>query len=181
MSRKRPEDSVPDDAAIRRLYESVATERTPPSLDAAVLSAARQVSRDQRRWIQPIALAASTLLCLGLVIELVSEPEPANSIVAPAESGTAAVHRAAIESRAQKLGELQRGKAGTPFDNDTPLASPVPDGRAEPPACSPEDRADPVEWLNCIEALESIGDSEQAALERASLLREHPAFDDGTE
>lgn len=186
MSDERYEDTLPGDLRIRRMYEAVATERTPASLDAAVLAGARQLpqSRRTRRWIQPFAVAASTVLCLGLVMQLVFEPESPDSVRDPANPGSAGVHQAAIESRAKKLGALQREKAGataTPFDDSVPTASDIPVGHAEPPACSPEDRSDPADWLACIHTLESTGKAELAELERASLLREHPAFNPVTE
>ncbi len=183
-----PSDGIsPTDLRLRRLYEAVATEQTSASLDAAVLSEARQAlkSRTTRRWTQPLAMAASTVLCVGLAYQLVSEPERGDSIVYPAESSSTAVHKAAVESRARKLGGPQREKAGAaaaPFDDGIPDALPDPDVRTdEPTSCSPELRLDPADWLSCIQALESMGQTEQATVERASLLRQYPAIDTGAE
>jgi hypothetical protein len=175
-----PDDSTLADARLRRIYQSLATERTPAELDRAVLAEARRAPPSQRialpGWARPLAFAASALLCVGLVLQWQTAPEPVDRAAIPAEPA-AAVHQAAIESRAQKLGEPQRTKAGPAAE-----AFGKPRGitdEATASHCSAEDRQSPVDWMACIRALETHGRPEPATAERELLELAFPAFDTG--
>jgi hypothetical protein len=178
---REPDDDSLSDARVRRAYRSLATERTPAEVDAAVLAEARRARPPRANvlpgWARPLAFAASALLCVGLVLQWQTAPEPVDAVTIPAEPAAAAVHQAAIESRAQKLGEPQRAKAGPAaevFDEALPSAD-----EANAPRCSAEDRRSPVAWMACIRDLETRGRRAPGTTERELLELAFPAFDAG--
>jgi hypothetical protein len=111
------------------------------------------------------------------VLQWKTAPEPLDAGAIPTEPAAAAVHQAAIESRAQKLGDPQRAKAG-PAAEVFGEALPVPD-ETKAPRCSAEDRLSPVAWMACIRDLETHGSHAPAAAERELLEVTFPAFDAG--
>jgi hypothetical protein len=178
---QEPDDDTLSDARVRRAYQSLATERTPAEVDAAVLVEARRARSPRARvlsaWARPVAFAASALLCVGLVLQWQTAPEPVDGGAIPAEPAAAAVHQAVIESRAQKLGEPPRAKAG-PAAEVLGEAVPVSD-EEKAPRCSAEDRRSPVAWMACIRDLETRGSRAPATAERELLELAFPAFDAG--
>jgi hypothetical protein len=174
-----PDDSTLADARLRRAYRSLATERTPAELDRMVLAEAGRAAPTRRQalpaWARPLAFAASALICVGVVLQWQTAPEPVDRAAIPAEPAAAAVHQAAVESRAQKLGEPQRAKAGPAaeaFDEPRTVT-----GAAHVSHCSAEDRQSPVDWMACIRALEARGRPEPATAERERLELAFPAFE----
>lgn len=187
MNRERPVDSTLPDRRLRRAYHSLATERTPAELDRAVLAEARRAQGARpvalARWARPLAFAASALLCVGLVLQWEAAPERVGREAVPTEPAAAAVHQATIESRAQKLGEPQREKAGPAADpfgeglqDQAGITNPVSD-EAQVAFCSAEDRQSRAAWMDCIEELETGGRLQPAAAERAQLELAFPALD----
>jgi hypothetical protein len=198
MTDKLDDGNHAADALVRSIYREVAGERTPAGLDEAVLANARHAtaaSRPRRRtWMPPLALAASIGLCIALVLQLTGVPAPgARQQVPPAQS-PAAVHEAAVESRAQKMGDAYREKSATapgvtsvnsaaeisglarstaPSAQETAGAN---DMRDYSDNCGAAERAGPLPWLECIESLEAGGQTSLAAAERKRLQQSHPGF-----
>jgi hypothetical protein len=173
------DDGIFADARARRAYQSIATERTPPEVDAAVLADARRARSPRAKvvpgWAKPLAFAASALLCVGLVLQWKVAPEPVDGVAVPAEPAAAAVHQAAIESRARKLGEPERAKAG-PAAEVFGEALPVAD-EENAPRCSAENRRSPDAWMACIRDLETRDSRAPATAERELLELAFPAFE----
>ncbi len=80
QERRSPENVVPGEEQLSRLYEQTKEELPPPSLDAAVVAEAqRAVARPSptahvyffpsRKWAIPLALAAALLVSIGVVRE----------------------------------------------------------------------------------------------------------------
>jgi hypothetical protein len=176
-----PDDDTLADARMRRAYRSLAMEQTPADVDAAVLAAARRARPPRAKampaWVRPLAFAASALLCVGLVLQWKTAPELVDGVDIPTEPAATAVHQAAMESRAQKLGEPQRAKAG-PAAEVFGEAQPVAD-EANASLCSAADRQSPVAWTACIRDLETRGSHAPATAERELLELAFPDFDAG--
>ncbi|HEX5789326.1 MAG TPA: hypothetical protein VFY03_14175, partial [Woeseiaceae bacterium] len=113
--------------------------------------------------------------CLAIALELAGSPEGG-----PAGADARAVHEAAVESRAQKQGDVPRAKAGgvaasvqtppgepheAPADAGTVAEALPTDGRGGARPCAQAEQLRD-EWLACIAALEAAGDAATAALER---------------
>lgn len=66
------------DQRVSETYRRLATERTPPRLDRAVLRMARKEGRTPyaaaRAWMRPFAWAATIALCLAIVLQLTELP-----------------------------------------------------------------------------------------------------------
>ncbi len=183
------------DSLVRSIYREVAGERTPAGLDEAVLANARRatVANQPRRrtWMPPLALAASIGLCIALVLQLTDDSAPGVRQQSPSP---AAVHEAAVESRAQKMGDAYRQKSATApgatsvdaaqeitgFDSamapSPQEVSDTSDMRDYSADCAAAERAGPQAWLECIESLEAGGQASLAAAERKRLQQSHPGF-----
>jgi hypothetical protein len=173
---RHPENDV--EPRVRAAWRAISSERTPAALDAAVIADARRSlaarTRQRAAWVRPLALAASVGICLAIVLELAHSPDGGS-----AGADARAVHEAAVESRAQKQGDVPRAKAGgTAASIDTP-AGHVPDAPADavtapavlpdgPGSARPCRQAEelPDEWLACIADLDAAGDADTADLER---------------
>jgi hypothetical protein len=195
MTEGHDRDRLAPEAQLRTLYRELAQEHTPPELDAAVLAAARreklQGSARSGRWLRPLALAASIGLCLAVVLRLTGTPHPAGPAEVVPEPLPEAVHKAAVESWAQKMGDAYREKSGiTPAAaalRSTAEASTGSAAQAAAPAanfaepsapssCTESERNAPETWLACIETLDSVGNDSLAAAERELLLRAYPGY-----
>jgi len=186
------------DSLVRSIYREVAGERTPASIDEAVLANARRAtvaSRPRRRtWMPPFALAASIGVCIALVLQLTDVPAPGVRQQVPAGPSPAAVHEAAVESRAQKMGDAYRQKSATApgvtsvnaaqentgFDSSMAPSVQEVSGtsgmRDYSGNCAAAEQAGPQAWLECIESLEAGGQASLAAAERKRLQQSHPGF-----
>lgn len=76
--------------------------------------------------------------------------------------------------QAEEMVRLQNGSNIEPAMQERALRGLTSDAAIAP--CPDEARADPDRWLECIEALEEMGESEAAAIERESLLEVFPDF-----
>lgn len=85
----------PQEAELARVYRHAATEAPPPALDARIRAQAREVLdgahvRASRRWAIPVAVAATIVLSVGVVLEISRrggfEGEDANVATAPASA-----------------------------------------------------------------------------------------------
>ena len=174
---RHPENDV--EPRARAAWRAISSERTPAALDAAVIANARRsLAAPKRRrtaGVRPLALAASVGVCLAIALELASSPDGS-----PTGADARAVHDAAVESRAQKQGDVPRAKAGgaaasvetpagepldAPADGDTLTEARPTGGSGTVRACTQAELW-PDEWLACIAALEAAGDEGTAALER---------------
>lgn len=175
------------DARLSTAYRELAQEKTPAALDAAVLDAARHSLAAQRLarapgWIRHLAWAASIGLCLAIVLQVSVVPEPAPPAT---DARAAAVHQAALESRAQKQGDVPREKSGgaaipdaasAPADSESVPAKPSPSAAGDALPCARHDHR-PDDWLACIETLETGGDTAAAAAERRRFDAAYPEHD----
>jgi hypothetical protein len=105
---KRPQPLMTDrllgEERLSRLYQETTTAMPPPGLDAAILDAARQASRQKprrgsflalRKWTVPLSLAAALIVTIGVVRslrhELTSSALVTQTPAAPRSSSTARV------------------------------------------------------------------------------------------
>lgn len=153
-------------------------------------------------WTRPLAWAATIALCLAITLEINRVPAPeemANRAEAKALPEAAEADDAAV-GRAQKLEDAPASERYRRADNeeapaaafelkskDTPMLRQAEEmarfqsgtnvqQRARISRCPQEIRAEPSSWLQCIEALEEIGDHEAASLEREALVETFPDF-----
>jgi hypothetical protein len=101
------------DAAVRRAYRDIASERTPDALDKAVLRQARKAVRPgyarSRAWTRPVAWAATVALCVAVVLDVARLPEtPAVPAIERSEDPMVADDAAAPAA-------TQAGKVETPM------------------------------------------------------------------
>jgi hypothetical protein len=130
------EDFLARRSELSRLHRDSAQEQAPPELDAKVLETARaelrSAARPRRwlRWDNPLALAASALLVVGLawLTQRQAPPRPATAEAAPAapivvEADQASLARAATEpgSAGELKDELKKEKQ--PSSPSAPLAA----------------------------------------------------------
>jgi hypothetical protein len=128
---KRPQplmtDRLSGEERLSRLYHETDTEMPPPGLDAAILDAARQATRQQprrvyfltaRKWTMTLSLAAALIMTIGIVRTLRHEmSSPAlvsQTPAAPRASSTARVDardETLLNRREQKQGQGQEAPA----------------------------------------------------------------------
>ncbi len=80
-----------------------------------------------------------------------------------------------IVQSAEKFARLQAGKSNQPALNEVTTVSAAMGSVAN--ECTDEVRADPVTWLECIDDLEEVGDTEAAARQREALRETFPQFE----
>lgn len=78
--------------------------------------------------------------------------------------------------QAEEMVRLQNGSNNEPAMRQRTLRTFASDSNSVIAPCPDEVRAEPESWLQCIEALEEMGASEAAAIERKSLLEVFPDF-----
>jgi hypothetical protein len=128
---KRPQPLMTDrllgEERLSRLYQEASTAMPPPGLDAAILDAARQATRQKprrvyflalRKWTVPLSLAAALVVTIGVVRFLRHEMESPALVVqspaAPRSSSTARVDvqdETRVKRREQKQGQTQEAPA----------------------------------------------------------------------
>lgn len=107
------EDARQEQEIASAWREAVAHEAPPPALDAKIRAAARAapgVARRRPRYLAPLALAASVLVAVGLVLrqQRVATPPPMPAAVAPAPTSPQQAEpakkaaRAAVDSSASE-------------------------------------------------------------------------------
>jgi hypothetical protein len=124
---KRPQPLMTDrllgEERLARLYQETTTEMPPPGLDAAILDAARQATRQKprrvfflasRKWTVPLSLAAALVMTIGVVRSLRHQMESPVTVapapVAPRLSSAARVDardETVLKQREQKQGQTQ--------------------------------------------------------------------------
>lgn len=108
------EDFIAGRHPVGRAYRDVSHDETaPPELDAAILSAAREAVRTpvvrRPRWIQPVALAATLVLGLSVLMNVWRDPQTREKVVPAAESAPSAPQPVTEESTV----ETQRAPSST--------------------------------------------------------------------
>jgi len=151
----------------------------PPHIDAQILAAAKRVGpRRANQYLPPLALAATVVLALGIVLRLaLPGPGERESV------GSAGLRSAPV---ADELGApmLMQESAGTAAADS--LTAPAAAARSVQPsealpsadvaACTPAQRDGPEQWLACI-ALQLNGDAlDRARTEYAEFTRTYPDY-----
>jgi hypothetical protein len=183
-----------DDARISAGYRALGAEQPPPSLDAAILAAAR---RQRSRWRVPVSIAAVLVLAVGVTLRVqLEQPDVAEPLVlepevmrapAPAtapgpaaaradKSALAAKREAAAPATRDELRERRAAEA--PASQVAGAAAPVP---APAPAnialgkisAAPEA---PEQWLERIAKLRAAGKVREADQSLAEFKRRYPDY-----
>jgi hypothetical protein len=175
---------LPDDPALRALYQSTRRETPPPALDLAILTEARRAARrSQRRRLVPLASAALVLLGLSFSLRLLWFEHPASQ---PSPAG-----------RLQERDQEQARPPAAPAPPPVPaaVARPAPPAKATAPAPPPPAPTDmragatapasiqaetegavaaPDPWLTQILTLLHQGDRDAARQELEAFRRRYP-------
>ncbi len=178
------------DPEVRALYRELAGERTPASLNEAVLArATRSAGRGYAHaiaWMRPMAWAATIGLCLAIVLELADVPEPELRVDGPQPPSASPGERHQAEGSAayrvtdapllEEAAALANVRSESDGAASRPLAETSAAGPGEP-ACSAESTATPETWLECIEALREAGRGAEADEQEARLGAAFPDFE----
>ncbi len=136
--RKMPDDKELEDFLaglhpVSKAYnEASKDECAPPELDAAILSAARDAVRVRRvtrrpRWVQPVAVAATLAVSLGVLMNLWRDPATRQQMApTAAESELERAKQASLKEEADTA--LSESKA-----EETPAVAPAPASRDAAP------------------------------------------------
>ena len=119
MSKERLEHE--NDPLVSAGYRDLATERTPESLDNAVLKKARANARPKygrlRLWVRPLAWAATVAISLAIVLQVTQVPDPAPPAAEPwlpattSDDVDAIVKESPVQEEARPAGRLDRPAA----------------------------------------------------------------------
>ncbi|HNP34479.1 MAG TPA: hypothetical protein PKK10_01390 [Woeseiaceae bacterium] len=171
-----------EDARVRAVYRSVATEEVPATLNENILQKARAAARpsDARslRWFRPLAWAASLVLCVAVVIDTSKIADTAGDRAAALK-----VTDAPILHDAATMADLRRdpGRDGvTPaaLPANPPLESNTHDSAtADSFSCSPVEQATPLAWYTCVQRLELRGMMQLAEEQKQALQQAFPDFE----
>jgi len=195
MSNDKRQADNPD---LSTAYRAVANERTPPALDRAVLTLAKQETRVSAgsdwlyRWYRPAVFVATVGLSFALILELSETPKPGlpDSGVDSSINGVAPVSESPFQGAADATARQVRRlgidanssmSESPPSMNESavPANSSLSDTGSLLPAtdsCSDEQRANTASWWACIEELEKQGLTQAAERELQTLLRNFPGF-----
>ena len=176
------------DVAVRAIYRELATEASPPDLDAGILrEAARLPGEEQRNgWFRgafkPLAFAATFALSLALMLQLGDSRPPGPAVDDTATSlSNNPMRDAATETGEQirRIGAAPAGPSTTATSDDEVIPAAPVDRNSRLPAnddCSDAQRSDSGRWWQCIKDLERRGLSSAAEAELRALLAAHPGF-----
>lgn len=141
------------DEGLSRLYRETAKGEPPPALDAAILAAAREAVKAERRrpwwraWALPLSVAATVVLTatLTLMVQQEQEQERAPTEAAPAQAPSAApaASPAVAEPAATKARKAEGFAPKPAAVEPKPAAAPAPAITAEREQSAPA--ADAVE------------------------------------
>ncbi len=199
LARRKPVFRRPDDDSLE----------PPAELDRIVLRQAREAIRPSEpepqyhgsRWGMPVALAASVLLAVTVLLHVVSrEPAPVVTVqnvaehdsadMAPAAAPAAEAPSAALNPPVLARREAVPGVPGGLVSREEATRYAVPPPPSPPVAQAPAAdsagaaasppippfRRDTRSWLAEIERLRAEGKAAQADLEQAEFNREHRAL-----
>ncbi|NOT56589.1 MAG: hypothetical protein HOP18_18480 [Deltaproteobacteria bacterium] len=132
---KRPHppmtDLLPGEEQLSRLYQETTTEMPPPGLDAALIDAARQATRQKprrvfflasRKWTVPLSLAAALVITIGVARSLRHEMTLPPVVAKP----SAAAPRSSSDARADARDETlaKRREQEPVYRQEAPAAEP---------------------------------------------------------
>jgi len=187
---------------VSRAYRAVEFRDAPPAeLDRAVLAAARQAHQRRRgRYLPSLAMAATVLLALGIVLRLTmpdrtpigpvpDQPRPAVSPPGPAaERAPTPAERPAAQAQDQALPAAApattqenatlpaaREAVEAPAAGQAAVAQPAARALANT-VCSTSRLGEAGPWLDCIRALAAEGQLGSARAELDEFIRAHPDF-----
>jgi len=176
------------DASVSRIYRRATARTTPPELDRRVLEGVRK-ARAGSQYLAPLALAASALLSVAVVLAIAFGPraaryaeEPVRVLQAAARAGSppsAGLARAAL--KADRSPTRARGPELAPpiLSKRQLYTSDPPAVRRAPPARAPLADAtarDPQSWLAAIAALRNAGRWSEAEAEYQRFRAAYPGF-----
>ncbi len=131
---KRPHppttDLLPGEEHLSRFYQKTATEMPPPGLDAAILDATRQATRQKprrvfflasRKWTVPLSLAAALVVTIGVTRSLRHQMESPVT-VAPAPVAPRLSSAARVDARDETV--LNRREEQPTQAREAPAATP---------------------------------------------------------
>jgi hypothetical protein len=177
---KALEEYLKGGSPVSRRYREIEAAGVPPELDLRVLSEARSAvagkrvakSRAWLRWGAPLALAASAVLVVSIVIEsgvqkgaMLSAPEPRSEVSAEAQAGA----REKLQDQRQpekKSDELRRDVA-----SDMVMLQEVAQVASPPP---PMAIASPVQDTTRVKAEQPGSESSARPVEQVVVTRESP-------
>jgi hypothetical protein len=164
----------------------------PATLDALILNQARQAIQARRRpdrtprWAIPVALAATILLCLSVVLNVSlnthrAAPEQERMAAATADSAREAAPAPQADAANQPAPNAAPARAvapPAPPPNFTPsLASRSADAKRKVDAQGAvSHQQDPKTWLEQIDALRAAGKTTQADAEMRRFRAVFPAY-----
>lgn len=194
----------PDLDALQRAYREAGFDDEPPRhVDAAIRAAAARAGRPRyRQYLPPLALAATIVVALGLLLRLTApgpeRPAPATpesfapralESAAPGESGPAAADRGSappmetMRMRAPAADDPAAMPAEEGFANniDTSVPAdadgpPEPDASAAAPPCAAPRPMPPDAWLACVAAALDAGAVDAARAELEAFETAYPDY-----
>lgn len=136
------EDFLHGRSRIGAVYrEASKQDSAPPELDAVILSMAREAvatpSRRRPRWIQPMALAATLALSLGVLLNLWRDPATREQI-APSVDSRLEEPAAPSSDEAAPAAPAYEAKQKREPPVAADAAAPMPESAAPPPALKKE-------------------------------------------
>jgi hypothetical protein len=172
----RPDDEF-DDFLMRRkpMFRGIEDPLEPPDeLDRLVLHQAREAvegTRPQRvykgpRWAAPLAIAATLVLALTVIIQVGMPAKPAP------------IPEVTVQTVSQRI-EYPAAPALVVTNDTSPLSVESAEAAAQPAAAkapAPDFRGDPKTWLAEIERLRAAGKAAQADAEYAEYKRLSRAY-----
>ena len=192
MSTTGPKNALPGADQVSRAYQAANFDEEPPAeLDRAILAAARrQRHRPLASYLPPLALAATVVLSISLVLRSGVLNEDAEIISDDAEPATGV--RAAPVSAVRELEEPIVAEETMRFREEISLDRPAaPALRARPVemlplttgiaasvkiGCADVDRGQAEIWLACISARLRQGDDDDARRELRAFAQTYPDY-----
>jgi hypothetical protein len=174
------ENAEATNAELSATYRALATEVSPPRLDAEIRREAARRPGEQRGsgrrhiGLKPLALAATLVLGFAVILQLGDSEPPVPAAGGAATSASEAIRDPAAATGAQNRRIDNRG--GSPLPGTAGLPADL-NSRLPPNAdCSAAQRAESGRWWQCIKDLERRGLRGAAETELRALLAAHPGF-----
>jgi hypothetical protein len=168
------DDYLRGDSRLSRAYKQLPAPPFPRALDGKVLERARAARRKSQR-LAPLALAASVLLSVAIVLAIIFGPrtvkhvnEPARILAAAARGGERAggQRAAAREPMPPILGRTQQLYTSDPPRSPAGLPSVLMTSALQ----------DPAAWLAQIAALRRAGRADEADVQYRRFLSAYPSY-----
>lgn len=172
---KQLDEYLKKDSPLTRAYGGIGREEPPAALDARILAEARAAVGPARggkpRWLMPLALAATVVLSVGVVMFMARQgagPLPPEALPVP-------------ETKTATPPAAEKTLVVTPKATVTPKEAPVAAPREKPrfearEVTIPPKVKTPEQWLAEIEALRRAGKHAEAEAELAEFRRRYPQY-----